>query len=112
MNAVPADAFASFARWLIFEYHLDVGPCLNLDYEDRLYWTQNEDWNAPAEFFGWRQSLYIICTQLGLLRTTSENGIFGNFITEEYHNTICEDAFGDKYVISFIILYILINYNN
>lgn len=46
------DPFESFVRWLRFSTLLDVRPCLNLNYNDRVYWNSYEGLNIPEQYQG------------------------------------------------------------
>lgn len=47
--------------------------------------------------FSERQFLYLQCMQLGQLRVSQEDGLFGHHITADYRRRMCEDAFGEAY---------------
>lgn len=96
MRGIEENTFASFARWVRFQYLGDSGRCFNFDYSEREFWVSSPTWNWPGTFAGWRQVLYLVCTQLGLLRTTSQGGMFGHRVTEQYNYQTCVNAFGPK----------------
>jgi len=97
MSVVPSDSFRALSRWIRFTYNADVGTCQNYDYEGRIQWTSDTQWENPGTATGMRQLLYLQCTQLGSLRTNTNGGMFGNRITEEYRQRLCMDSFGEDY---------------
>lgn len=52
MSVIPADPMRSLSRWIRFTYDVDVGTCQNYDYEGRLQWTSDTQWNNPGTVTG------------------------------------------------------------
>lgn len=52
MSAIPNDPLRSLSRWIRFNYNADVGICQNYDYEGRIRWTSDTEWNNPGTASG------------------------------------------------------------
>lgn len=48
--------------------------------------------------FPGRQLTYLQCTEFGQLKTTNPYSMFGNHVTQEYRQIICENTFGENFV--------------
>jgi len=52
MSVIPSDPMRALGRWIRFTYNVDVGTCQNYDYEGRLQWTSDTEWNNPGTATG------------------------------------------------------------
>lgn len=52
MHAIPSDPMRSLARWIRFAYNADFGRCFNYDYNGRIRWASDEQWNNPGTATG------------------------------------------------------------
>lgn len=117
LDAIPSDPFASMARWVRFTYGADFGNCFNYDYAGRMRWLADTQFHNPGTASGSksyrllricsslnchiptteRQTLYMSCMQLGQLRVTQPEGLFGHHVMPMCRQRMCEDALGAAY---------------
>lgn len=101
MEAIQNDPFNSLLRWINYAYGAGVDGCINANYETVVAALRNTAWDeTPQNVDLSRATVYLMCTQVGGLKTTSDFALDlfpAELITDEYQFRFCEDILGESY---------------
>lgn len=92
----PANALDAFARWFVDD-HYGNAPCLNFNNEAVLEIYRDVAWNSISAMTGYRQSLWLQCTQLGQFATSGigDGHPFGWRFDRGFFRKWCADVFDE-----------------
>lgn len=91
----PTNPLEAFSRWFVDDFNRNAA-CISASYTEVIERFSNVEWDSAAVAFGSRQTLWLLCSQLGQFASSGsgDGHPFGWRFDVNYFRTFCADLFG------------------